>query len=136
MVRPRLRENPKDARRRGNLRAHQAFLCKGRAPKSGGWNLKSENSVAFDNKLNFIHKGGMGIEPEIARGLWIYLNSSQVDHYFRVFSGHTQVNATGLRQMRFPTERQLSALGRLNIDGQESIDAAVESVIAIQEDLV
>lgn len=98
---------------------------------AGIW--ESENCAAFDNKLNFIHESGTGLDPEIAKGLWIYLNSTQVDHYFRVFSGHTQVNATDLRHMRFPTEQQLRTLAQSDVSGQESIDAAVESAVALQE---
>ena len=45
------------------------------------------------------------------RGLWAYLNSSALDLYFRQFNGHTQVNATDLRNVRFPTARQLRAIG-------------------------
>ena len=98
---------------------------------AGIW--ESENCAAFDNKLNFIHESGTGLDPEIAKGLWIYLNSTQVDHYFRVFSGHTQVNATDLRHMRFPTEQQLRTLAQSDVSEQESIDAAVESAVALQE---
>ena len=34
-----------------------------------------------------------------------------VDSFFRQFNGHTQVNATDLRSLRYPTEDQLRALG-------------------------
>ena len=47
----------------------------------------------------------------LARGLCLYLNSSFVDSYFRQFNGHTQVNATDLRILRYPTSTMLSALG-------------------------
>jgi adenine-specific DNA-methyltransferase len=39
-----------------------------------------------------------------------YLNSQEVDDYFRVFSGHTQVNATDLRRLRYPTIEQLKSM--------------------------
>jgi len=35
-----------------------------------------------------------------------------VDDYFRRFSGHTQVNATDLRLLRYPGRRDLEELGR------------------------
>lgn len=97
---------------------------------AGIW--ESDEHAAFDNKLNFIHCNGGGIDPRIARGLWIFLNSTQLDRYFRVFSGHTQVNATDLRHMRFPTESQLLELGSAEVDGQERIDAVVENIV-VQE---
>lgn len=98
---------------------------------AGVW--ESSSPAAFDNKLNFIHDNGAGLDPEIAKGLWIFLNSTQLDRYFRVFSGHTQVNATDLRQMRFPTVNQLCALAHVDVEGQENIDAAVEEIVSVQE---
>lgn len=94
---------------------------------------QSEGPVAFDNKLNYVHEAGHGMDPKEARGLWIFLNSSQLDHYFRVFSGHTQVNATDLRQMRFPTHRQLQELGEAMVTDQDSIDVAVETALSAVE---
>lgn len=91
---------------------------------------QSAENVAFDNKLNYIHQDGHGLDKQIAHGLAVFLNSTQLDSYFRVFSGHTQVNATDLRQMRFPSPDQLRALGEVDAGDQLSIDAAVESVLA------
>jgi adenine-specific DNA-methyltransferase len=67
--------------------------------------------VGFENHLNYFHTGGKGLSPKIARGLALYLNSTLFDRYFRLFSGHTQVNATDLRKMRYPTHEQLIRLG-------------------------
>lgn len=71
------------------------------------------DSVAFENHLNYVHCMGRGLEPELARGLTAYLNSTLVDAAFRHFNGHTQVNATDLRKLRYPSRDQLVALGRL-----------------------
>lgn len=90
---------------------------------------RSEGSVAFDNKLNYIHHDGHGLDPEIAAGLALFLNSTRVDEYFRVFSGHTQVNATDLRMMRFPSLEQLRELGQNPVDDQRDIDVLVERVL-------
>ncbi|MDK8768968.1 Eco57I restriction-modification methylase domain-containing protein [Corynebacterium freneyi] len=89
----------------------------------------SEGEVAFDNKLNYVHQDGHGLDPEVAGGLSVFLNSTQLDRYFRVFSGHTQVNATDLRQMRFPSLEQLRALSVLASRDQHAIDEAVESAL-------
>ncbi len=67
--------------------------------------------VGFENHLNIIHKDRRGLPPAVARGLVAYLNSQEVDDYFRVFSGHTQVNATDLRRLRYPTIEELERLG-------------------------
>lgn len=90
----------------------------------------SSEPVAFDNKLNYIHDSGHGLDEQVARGLAVYLNSTRLDDYFRVFSGHTQVNATDMRQMRFPSLARLRDLASANTTDQASIDAATESVLA------
>ena len=67
--------------------------------------------VGFENHLNVIHKNRNGLPLNVARGLVAYLNSQSVDDYFRVFSGHTQVNATDLRRLRYPSLADLRKLG-------------------------
>ena len=69
-------------------------------------------TVGFENHLNYFHAGGRGLPMELARGLAIFLNSTLIDQYFRQFNGHTQVNATDLRNIRYPTKDQLVNLGR------------------------
>ncbi len=86
--------------------------------------------IGFENHLNVFHSGQAGLAPELARGLTAYLNSSLVDAYFRQFNGHTQVNATDLRVLPYPSREELLALGACMADGQtptqESIDAMLE----------
>ena len=48
----------------------------------------------------------------VAKGLAVFLNSTLVDVYFRQFNGHTQVNATDLRSLNYPTRVDFEALGR------------------------
>ena len=47
----------------------------------------------------------------LALGLSAYLNLTFVDDHVRSFSGHTQINATDLRQLRYPTVEDLVRLG-------------------------
>jgi adenine-specific DNA-methyltransferase len=68
--------------------------------------------IGFENHLNVFHVGKHGMDGETAYGLALFLNSTLVDACFRAFSGHTQVNATDLRQMRYPSWEQLKAFGR------------------------
>lgn len=87
----------------------------------------SAGPVGFENHLNYIHAGGRGLDPVLARGLLGFLNSTLVDLYFRLFSGHTQVNATDLRNMPFPDEAGLRRLGaricHFDLD-QDALDEA------------
>jgi adenine-specific DNA-methyltransferase len=85
--------------------------------------------VGFENHLNYFHKQGKGLPADLAKGLALYLNSTIADQYFRLFSGHTQVNATDLRKMPYPTHEQLLRLGsyvKETIPDQETVDAIVE----------
>lgn len=67
--------------------------------------------VAFENHWNVVHTGHRGVDPMLASGLACFLNSTVLDQHFREFSGHTQVNATDLRNMKYPSLRFLKALG-------------------------
>jgi adenine-specific DNA-methyltransferase len=84
--------------------------------------------VGFENHLNYFHQRGRGLDPALARGLTLFLNSTAVDQFFRQFSGHTQVNATDLRTLHYPRSDQLIALGaRIGeaLPEQEEVDRMV-----------
>lgn len=68
--------------------------------------------LGLENHLNVFHAGRRGIDSDLAHGLALFLNSSLVDRRFRLFSGHTQVNATDLRSLRYPPDAILRSLGR------------------------
>ena len=71
----------------------------------------SSDRVGFENHLNVFHAGKAGLPDELALGLYVWLNSTVLDQHLRRFSGHTQVNATDLRNMRYPSRSALEALG-------------------------
>ena len=73
----------------------------------------SAEVVAFENHLNVFHRENTGIEPALATGLTIFLNTSIVDEFVRQFSGHTQINATDLRLLRYPDRATLLRIGAL-----------------------
>lgn len=66
----------------------------------------------IENHLNYFHQHQRGLPNNLARGLSAFLNSTLLDEYFRQFNGHTQVNATDLRSMRYPGKEALIAFGR------------------------
>jgi len=87
--------------------------------------------VGFENKTNYFHSNGSPLDMKLAIGLWAFLNSTLVDKYFRQMNGHTQVNATDLRTLRYPTREQLESISELvNIHdfNQEDVDAAVNAL--------
>lgn len=67
--------------------------------------------IGFENKLNVFHAKKVGIDKELALGLYVYLNSTLLDKYYRLFGGHTQVNATDLRNIHYPTVESLRRIG-------------------------
>jgi adenine-specific DNA-methyltransferase len=85
--------------------------------------------VGIENHLNYFHARGRGLTMDLAKGLTAFLNSTLVDVYFRQFNGHTQVNATDLRNLRYPARAELESLGRKIGDAfpdQAELDALVE----------
>ncbi|MBK5292322.1 MAG: Eco57I restriction-modification methylase domain-containing protein [Acidobacteriia bacterium] len=94
--------------------------------------LKSAAAIGFENHLNVFHSGKKGIGRDVAHGLSVFLNSTAVDDYFRRFSGHTQVNATDLRGLKYPESAELQQLGRWAQSQarltQELIDQQVEAL--------
>ena len=92
--------------------------------------------VGFENHLNYFHRNGGGLPVALAKGLAAFLNSTLVDLYFRQFSGHTQVNATDLRNLKYPTRSQLEALGSKigpEFPEQEILDTYVEEALKLED---
>ncbi|MFT4187492.1 MAG: Eco57I restriction-modification methylase domain-containing protein [Aeromicrobium sp.] len=92
--------------------------------------VDNPGEVAFENHLNVFHIGGRGLDEDLARGIATWLNSSVIDKFFRTFSGHTQVNATDLRALRFPALATLRRLGRNAVVSQVEVDTLVNELIA------
>ncbi len=89
--------------------------------------------IGFENHLNVFHNGKRGLPKALAFGIALFLNSTAVDQYFRTFNGHTQVNATDLKQIRYPNRNTLMTMGdwamaqaELN---QDLIDDKLEKVL-------
>ena len=90
--------------------------------------------LGFENHLNLFHEDRHGLPEQLARGLAVFLNTTPVDEHFRRFNGHTQVNATDLRLMKYPSRDILIHLGEWAMQQktltQAMIDARLESVTA------
>jgi hypothetical protein len=90
--------------------------------------------LGFENHMNLFHDNKSGLPELLARGLTVFLNTSAVDETFRRFNGHTQVNATDLKLMKYPSRDALTQLGewaKLHSDiTQEMIDEQLRTVTA------
>lgn len=88
--------------------------------------------VGFDNGLNVFHAGKKGMPSKLAKGLFAYLNCTLLDKYYRMFGGHTQVNATDLRNIKYPDIETLKRIGSrldINVLDQEQIDKLIDEEI-------
>jgi adenine-specific DNA-methyltransferase len=85
--------------------------------------------VAFENHVNFFHIKKSGMDREFALGLVIFLNSTPVDRYFRSFSGHTQVNVTDLKKMRYPSTKVLHEMGAVIQDAHNLNEELIDTII-------
>ena len=90
-------------------------------------------SLGFENHLNVFHHNKHGLPEDLAFGLAVYLNATLVDVYFRQFNGHTQVNATDLRALKYPDLNTLMALGQwsqnLKTFDQKQIDEKIATLL-------
>jgi adenine-specific DNA-methyltransferase len=68
-------------------------------------------ALGFENHLNLFHQNKRGLPELLARGLAVFLSTSAVDENFRRFNGHTQVNATDLKLMKYPSREALIEMG-------------------------
>jgi adenine-specific DNA-methyltransferase len=88
--------------------------------------------LGLENHLNVFHCDKKPLSETLARGLAAFLNSTAVDDNFRRFSGHTQVNATDLKLMKYPSRKALIELGKWVIRQgeltQEMIDEEIERI--------
>lgn len=94
-------------------------------------NFPGVEVLGFENHLNVLHEHRQGLPDALARGLSVFLNSTAVDECFRRFNGHTQVNATDLKLMKYPSREVLTVLGKKakNLpDDQQSIDNLINEI--------
>jgi adenine-specific DNA-methyltransferase len=76
-------------------------------------------ALGFENHLNVFHENRRGLSLPLAKGLAVFLNTTMADEAFRRFNGHTQVNATDLKTMKYPSRIALIELGKWAMKGGE-----------------
>ncbi len=89
--------------------------------------LDNAPMLGFENHLNFFHENKRGLPQALARGLAVFLNSTAVDEYYRCFSGHTQVNATDLKLMKYPSRDALIEIGKWAVQQGELTQAMIDA---------
>lgn len=86
----------------------------------------------LENHLNYIYRPDGSMTVREVRGLAAWLNSAQVDRYFRSLSGNTQINAADLRSLPLPPWHVLEAIGDAlpgDVPDLEQIELALRLVL-------
>ncbi|MGN0833508.1 MAG: Eco57I restriction-modification methylase domain-containing protein [Kiritimatiellia bacterium] len=87
--------------------------------------------IAFENHLNVFMQDKHGLDKFVALGLTVWLNTTWIDGKFRLFSGHTQVNAADLRNLPYPSAEQLSNMGSM-LESEDKWSQEVFDKIALE----
>lgn len=99
--------------------------------------LGNPDRIGFENHLNVYHDKKHGLSEDLAWGLFVFLNSTVLDDHLRRFSGHTQVNAGDLKNIRYPTREMLESLGawaqQVGVLEQREIDQKMEELLMSKE---
>ena len=80
--------------------------------------------ISTQNKVNFIKCK----TPELAYGLFVLMNSTIYDTYYRILNGSTQVNSTEINNMPVPDVNTIAAMGR-QLMGQELTEPNCNTII-------
>lgn len=96
--------------------------------------LPDTPAIGFENHLNVFHQNKAGLPETLAHGLAAFLNTTAFDESFRRFNGNTQVNATDLRAMKYPSREVLMNFGKWAMTAgsldQNKIDAGFRQILA------
>lgn len=91
--------------------------------------------IGFENKTNVFHIKKVGMDADLARGLYVYLNCTLLDKYYRQFGGHTQVNASDLRSIHYPPLEILRKMGS-ELDDEVLSQNQIDEIINRELDLM
>ena len=80
--------------------------------------------ISTQNKINYIKCE----QTEFAYGLFVILNSTLYDNYYRILNGSTQVNSTEINSMPVPSRENIRLMGQ-ELMGQELSETNCNKII-------
>jgi len=113
-------------------RLHASVLLKSKFPYK---------TVGIENHINYIYKSRGNLSVQETYGIAAILNTTIVDNFFRSLNGNTQVNATDIRSLPFPTIEDIRKIGKLVYESKtykngSDLDTIVAAVIGIDAEIV
>ena len=96
-------------------------------------------SVGIENHVNYIHKPKGSLSVSEAFGIATLLNTGLIDNYFRSLNGHTQVNATEIRNLPLPDLSAIKKIGEVMSkakDLQANLDEMIGSQLGIDAEVI
>ena len=94
--------------------------------------LSGYSSLSAENHLNYITKEDGIIMAEELYGLFVILNSTFLDRYYRILNGSTQVNATEINSIPFPDIESIREMGARAMRHTDLNDSFCDSIIVNQ----
>ena len=92
----------------------------------------SQPFVALENHLNYVYHAERELTLDEVYGLTAIFNSALLDRIFRMISGNTQVNATEIRSMKFPSLHAIADIGS-RVRNLTSLDSDAVELIVLRE---
>ena len=99
---------------------------------TAGCFLRSEQEterIGFENHLNYVFHAQRELTEDETFGIAALFNSVLLDRYFRILSGNTQVNATEIRNLHFPSLEVIAGIGKDVRRVQQRAPSAIEAIV-------
>ena len=96
--------------------------------------------IGLENHLNYVYLADRELTEDETFGVAALFNSVLLDQYFRILSGNTQVNATEIRNLHFPSLETLAGIGqqvrRLPEKESDIIEQIIVEALGVADSLV
>ena len=96
-------------------------------------------SVGIENHVNYIHKPKGSLSIGEVFGIAALLNTGLIDNYFRSLNGHTQVNATEIRNVPLPDLSVIKKIGEFVSKAKDlpaNLDEMIGSQLGIDAEII